>query len=126
MKKISQKISLTGVAILMTIGLSLLPVGGVLANPACGVSGGNDVCQTGPDLQVVAKNVLNILFMLIGSLSVIVIIVGGIMYITSGGDQGKVTTAKSAITGAVIGVVIAIMAYAIVNYVLSQFWLFDK
>ena len=121
MKKISQKISLTGVAILMTIGLSLLPVGGVLANPACDVSGGNDVCQTGPDLQVVAKNVLNILFMLIGSLSVIVIIVGGIMYVTSGGDQGAVTSAKNTILYAVVGLVVAILAYAIVNYVLSQF-----
>ena len=43
---------------------------------------------------------------------------GGILYTTSAGDSNKVTTAKNTIMYAVIGLVIAIFAYAIVNFVL--------
>lgn len=44
---------------------------------------------------------------------------GGILYTTSSGDSNKVTTAKNTIMYAVIGLVVAIFAYAIVNFVLT-------
>lgn len=64
------------------------------------------------------KNVVNGILYFVGILSVVMLIWGGILYTTSAGDSNKVTTAKNTIMYAVIGLVIAIFAYAIVNFVL--------
>ena len=66
------------------------------------------------------KKVVNLLLWAIGIVSVIMIIIGGIRYATSNGDSNNVTAAKNTIMYAVIGLVIAIFAYAIVNFVLTQ------
>ena len=66
------------------------------------------------------KKVVNLLLWAIGIVSVIMIIIGGIRYATSNGDSNQVTAAKNTIMYAVIGLVIAIFAYAIVNFVLTQ------
>lgn len=62
---------------------------------------------------------------LIAVLSVLMIIVGGIMYIVSAGDSSKADKAKGIIVSAIVGLVIAILAYAIVIYVgraMGLFW----
>ena len=64
------------------------------------------------------KDVINLLLFIIGAIAVIMIIIGGIKYTTSNGDQAQVTSAKNTILYAVVGLVVAIMAYAIVNFVL--------
>ena len=56
----------------------------------------------------------------VGVLSVIMLIWGGIRYATSAGDSNKVTAAKNTILYAVIGLVVAIFAYAIVNFVITN------
>ena len=66
------------------------------------------------------KKVVNLLLWAIGIISVIMIIIGGIRYATSNGDSNQVTAAKNTIMYAVIGLVIAIFAYAIVNFVFVQ------
>ena len=66
------------------------------------------------------KKVVNLLLWAIGIISVIMIIIGGIRYATSHRDSNQVTAAKNTIMYAVIGLVIAIFAYAIVNFVLFQ------
>lgn len=66
------------------------------------------------------KSVVNILLYIIGIVAVIMIIVGGIQYATSSGDAGKAKTAKNTILYAVAGVVIALFAYAIVNFVVNR------
>ena len=54
-------------------------------------------------------------------ISVIVIIVAGLKYVTSAGNPSAISSAKTTILYAVIGLVIAILAYAIVNFVLNSF-----
>jgi hypothetical protein len=66
-------------------------------------------------------NVTNILLFVAGTVSVIFIIVGGIMYATSAGNEQNTQKAKSTITNAVIGLVIAILAFTIVNFVIGVF-----
>ena len=66
------------------------------------------------------KKVVNLLLWAIGIVSVIMIIIGGFRYATSNGDSNQVSAAKNTIMYAVIGLVIAIFAYAIVNFVLFQ------
>lgn len=73
------------------------------------------------NLNIIIGNVINILLFIIGVVSVIMIIIGGINYTLSQGDSGKVKSAKDTILYAVIGLVVALLAYAIVNFVLGQF-----
>jgi hypothetical protein len=63
--------------------------------------------------------VVNVLLFVIGAVSVIMLIVGGIRYTVSAGDSGNVTAAKNTIMYAIIGLVIAFLAFAIVNWVLG-------
>jgi len=65
-------------------------------------------------------DVTNLLLFLIGAIAVIVIIVGGIKYTTSDGDAAKIKSAKNTILYAVVGLVVAIMAGAIVNFVVAN------
>lgn len=64
-------------------------------------------------------NIVNALLFLIGAISVIMLIYGGIRYTASGGSSTSVTAAKNTIMYAVIGLVVAFLAFAIVNWVLS-------
>ena len=63
------------------------------------------------------KRVTDILLFLVGAISVIMLILGGIRYVVSGGDQAQVTAAKNTILYAIIGIVVAFLAYAAVNFV---------
>jgi hypothetical protein len=49
------------------------------------------------------------------------IVLGGIRYTTSNGEASQVKGAKDTILYAVIGLIVAIMAFAIVNFVVDQF-----
>lgn len=77
--------------------------------------------STPNSLSSVLTTVTNILLFLMGAISVIMIIVGGIRYATSQGDQTQMQSAKNTILYAVIGVVVSIAAYAIVSFVVTQF-----
>ncbi len=67
------------------------------------------------------KTIVNVLLFILGAISVIMIIIGGIKYTTSNGDSTQVTSAKNTIMYAVIGLIVALMATAIVNFVVGRF-----
>jgi len=64
--------------------------------------------------------VINLFSIIVGVISVIMIIIGGMKYITSGGDSGNVTGDKNTIMYAVIGLVVVAMAQIIVKFVLEK------
>lgn len=66
------------------------------------------------------KQVINILLYIIGVVAVIMLIIGGIRYTVSNGDSNQVSSAKNTILYAVVGLVVAIFAYAIVNFVVTR------
>lgn len=66
------------------------------------------------------KTVVNVLLWAVGILSVIMIIFSGFRYITSAGDASKTKSAQSTLTYSVVGLIVAIMAYAIVNMVINR------
>jgi len=74
----------------------------------------------GPSVSELIVNVVSILSFVSGVASVITIIVGGIMYSVSGGNESRTKTAKDAILYAVIGLVISLSAYAIANFVTGK------
>lgn len=67
------------------------------------------------------RTITNVLLFLIGAISVIMLIIGGIRYTISGGDSTAVTSAKNTILYAIIGIIVALLAYAVVNFVLGSF-----
>lgn len=72
---------------------------------------------TPQDAESIIPLITNTLLTIAGIISVIMIIVGGIMYSLSAGDSGKATKAKDTILYSVIGLVITMLAYAIVTFV---------
>ena len=71
------------------------------------------------DLNDVIKNIVNAIIFAIGIIAVVMIIIGGINYATSQGDPAKVKKGKDTILYGIIGLVVALLAYAIVNFVLG-------
>jgi hypothetical protein len=97
------------------------------SDPSSGLAGGAG-CAQGKDQQAnlfgdggVFKTVTNVLLFIIGAISVIMLIIGGIRYVVSGGDSAAVTSAKNTILYAVVGIVVAILAFALVNFVITSF-----
>lgn len=68
----------------------------------------------------IIATVINILSLVVGVVSVIMIIVGGLKYITSGGDSTAVSSAKNTILYAIVGLVVVVLAQVIVRFVLGR------
>ncbi|MBW3538578.1 pilin [Candidatus Parcubacteria bacterium] len=90
---------------------------------ACRGATGNANCGgiPGPTLEQGFRSVANILIYLVGAIAVIMVIIGGLRYVLSGGDPAGTKSAKDTILYAVIGIVVAVLAYAVVNFVLRRF-----
>ncbi len=80
--------------------------------------------QNGSNTNVVIeiiKDVINVLSYITGTAAVIMLVVGGIRFVTSGGDSSSVAGAKKSIVGALVGVVIVVLAQTIVIFVLNSY-----
>lgn len=64
--------------------------------------------------------IINIFSLVVGVIAVIMIIIGGLKYILSGGDSGNVTGAKNTILFAIVGLIIVALAQIIVRFVLKK------
>ncbi len=71
------------------------------------------------DFQTLLVTILNSIIGIVGLVAVVFVIIGGVQYITSSGDAGKVKKAKDTILYASIGIAICALAFAIVNWVIS-------
>lgn len=110
-------LTITGAALASTNSYALDPLGDVCAqNPQ------SEICASQDDnSDSFIKTIVNTLLFVAGSLSVIMIIVGGIFYVISNGDPNKMTRAKNTVIYSAAGLVISLVAYAIVNWVLGTF-----
>ncbi|HRC28444.1 MAG TPA: pilin [Candidatus Saccharimonas sp.] len=117
---------LTFAALLTVVGISFFatPVYAACDTPAnCLKESVNATNPSGKTQSVSSfvKTIVNVLLTILGSIAVIMIVIGGIRYTVSNGDTSAVTGAKNTILYAVIGLIVAIMAYAIVNFVIDNF-----
>lgn len=119
------KLLIAAVAVAMFGIFALTPVATVGAiDPLAGA------CESNPDTEVCqhqdenAENLIaqlvNVFLYLIGALAVVMIIFSGIQYVISTGDAGKVAKAKNTLMYSVVGLVVAFIAFALVNWVLVQ------
>jgi len=97
--------------------------------PTGGIRGGVDSTGQGTDdanagifdAGGIFEQVVNTLLFVIGAIAVIMLIYGGFKYVVSGGDSSAVTSAKNTILYAIIGIIVAILSYAILDFVIDSF-----
>lgn len=119
------KRSIVAGLLILGIGLVFVPADASAVNVIA------EQCTNTPDAAIckdqdagvgeIVTTIVNVLLFVIGAISVLMIIIGGLMYATSTGDSGRITKAKNTIMYAVVGLVVAFLAYAIVNFVIMQF-----
>ena len=124
-----KKLAIAIIAILTAIfGLSL-PSTANAASDICNQTGvSNEVrrangCAGAGDQATVSEVIIGIVNGFVGIMTlvaVIFIVVGGVNYMTSAGDAGKIQKAKNTILYAVIGLIICVLAFAIVNFVVAN------
>lgn len=119
------KLILAGLLVVPTVALAVAPAasaeGDFTLTNGVNSARGEGVSETASDPQTLVKQFVNIFLFAVGALSVIMLIWGGIRYTTSAGDSSKVTAAKNTVLYAIVGLVVAILAYAIVNMVIDKF-----
>jgi hypothetical protein len=124
-------LTLTG-GLLLAAPAALTPVAAYAASPAyvadsvqdaCAgidLGGGGNCKSDGGKLTGLVRDIIGLLSIIVGIAAVIMIIIGGLKYITSGGDSSKVSGAKSTIVYAIVGLIVASLAQVIVHFVLSK------
>jgi hypothetical protein len=104
----------------------LSPVAAAAACPSSSTPKGqalNGIGETGGDcdgsgVNDLLKNIVDILSMVVGAAAVIMIIIAGLKYVTSGGDSGSVSSAKSTLIYALVGIAVAALAQVLVKLAL--------
>lgn len=97
----------------------------LLASATSVQEGANAARADGMPTELIGDNgvfsrITNTVLLIVGLISVIMLVYGGLRYILSGGDSKKVTDAKNTILYAIIGLIISMLAYAIVHFVLNS------
>ena len=97
----------------------------LLASATSVQEGSNAARADGMPTELIGDNgvfsrITNTVLLIVGLISVIMLVYGGLRYILSGGDSKKVTDAKNTILYAIIGLIISMLAYAIVHFVLNS------
>ncbi len=64
--------------------------------------------------------IADVLLFLVGAISVIMLIIGGLRYVISAGDQQAVTNAKNTILYAIVGIIVAFLAFAAVQFIVGE------
>lgn len=78
-------------------------------------------CQNATNgFDTLLKSIINVISVIVGAVAVVMIIVGGLRYITSGGESSSVSGAKNTILFAIIGLIIVVFAQLIVQFVLDR------
>ena len=97
----------------------------LLASATSVQEGANAARAEGMPTELIGDNgvfsrITNTVLLIVGLISVIMLVYGGLRYILSGGDSKKVTDAKNTVLYAIIGLIISLLAFAIVNFVLNS------
>lgn len=115
-------------ALLFGVSLALAP-GAILAKTAGEAVHSQAACAKDPalcDSQSIfapgglLNDVALALIFLVGAVSTLYVIIGGLKYALSAGDPGSIKSAKDTILYALIGLVVALMSYAIIEFVVFR------
>lgn len=111
-------------AVLAATAIAPLAVPGVVSAATAKEEIKKGVDFTGPagtaTLDSVIATAINILSLIVGVVAVIMVIIGGLKYITSNGDANSISSAKTTIIYALVGLVVVAVAQVIVRFVLDK------
>ena len=119
---------------ILTAGILMIGLLGVFT-PAVSAANGINICSEenqnsvycknkdsgGDQVGGIIKTIVEVLLMAVGAISIIMIVIGGILFALSSGDAQKAAKARSTILYAVVGLIVSIFASAIVNFVFDGF-----
>ena len=121
---------------ILTAGILTIGLLGVFT-PAVSAANGIDICskENGSDNSVycqnkdkgegqvngIIKTIVEVLLTAVGAISIIMIVIGGIMFALSSGDAQKAAKARNTVLYAVVGLAVSLFASAIVNFVFNRF-----
>ncbi len=118
------------IVIVSWLALPLAAIGTTTSDTCSGLGGtftagangapGKCVVPGSPGIESLGTKVAGILIFLVAAISVIMIIIGGLRYALSGGDAAGVKNAKNTILYALVGVVVAALAYAAVKFLVGR------
>ena len=119
---------------ILTDGMLMVGLLGVFT-PAVSAANGINICSNGNESSVYCKNkntgetqvngiiktIVEVLLTAVGAISIIMIVIGGIMFALSSGDAQKAAKARNTVLYAVVGLAVSLFASAIVNFVFNRF-----
>jgi Type IV secretion system pilin len=120
MRKVHQltvkAVEIGALTLMMTRAVSAASIPGALNN---GISSAQ---PTGAETNLpnIFVTVANLLIFLVGAVAVIMLIIGGLRYVLSQGNSTSIEGAKNTILYAIIGIIVAILAFAAVNFVVQK------
>ena len=120
MKKIGFTIAFVGLLGVSSLAAASLLTSDASAQVTSGINAATTGEMRGKSVDNTVGSIVNVLLWVVGILSVTMIVWSGFKYITSAGDTSKLASAKSTLIYAVVGLIIAILAYAIVTFVRTQ------
>ena len=89
-----------------------------LGDAVCPAGSTSEICKNKDEkLQTTVTDLIQTLLFIVGLLAVLMIIVSGILYVVSTGDAPKVAKAKNTLTYSIVGLVVALLAFAIISWV---------
>ena len=128
----SLKISLVALGLVASLaalgfGSTVQAAAGDVITDACSQQGtSNSALCTNNSTELVTGTdsiffrIINTIILVVGALAVLMIVIGGMKYVLSAGDSSAISSAKNTILYAIVGIVIAISAYSIVNFVIAK------
>lgn len=72
------------------------------------------------DLKTMIENIVRIVLGFIGIIFLVLMLYGGFIWMTSGGDEKKITQAKKIIVSATVGLIITLASYAIASFIINR------
>ena len=119
---------------ILTAGMLMIGLLGMFT-PAVSAANGINICSNGNENSVYCKNkntgetqvngiiktIVEVLLTAVGVISIIMIVIGGIMFALSSGDAQKAAKARNTVLYAVVGLAVSLFASAIVNFVFNRF-----
>jgi len=100
---------------MLAYGLSPIQAGALAAQ-------GNNQPATLFGIAGVFTVISNTMLFIVGALSVLMLIIGGLKYVVSGGNSSAVANAKNTVLYAIVGLIVSLMAYAAINFVLNSLY----
>ena len=113
------------VVLIALVGLLLTPHFAIAASTPSNITKGvtdfgNNLDLGKKDLKDSVAGVINIALGLLGLIAVVLVVIGGFIWMTAAGNEEKIETAKNLLFAALIGLVIIVTAWSIANFFVSQ------